>query len=136
MRATHALRNLVRHTLAAPSPLIKSRGPVVPLSSLPASLADDFAIYPDFFSPSESRALLQLALWKLDRVDSKRKRRRRGAASETDKEKEKAPCKAQLQDLFVGPYGFEEVGWAHWLTTLARRVSVQALILYRDTSTR
>lgn len=111
MRATHALRNLVRHTLAAPSPLIRSRGPVVPQASLPASLADDFAIYPDFFSPSESRALLQLALWKLDRVDSKRKRRRRGAAPGEGKEKEKTPCNgAQLQDVFTGPYGFEEVG--------------------------
>lgn len=108
MRATHTLRALARHTLTTPSPLIRTRGSAA--AALPASLEDDFAIYPDYFSPSESRALLQLALWKLDRVDSKRRRRRRGAdPAEQEREKEKDKAGAVLQDLFVGPYGFEEV---------------------------
>lgn len=108
MRAT-AIRGLVaRHTLTSPSPLIRARGAA---SKLPASLEDDFAIYPDFFSPAESRELLALALWKLDRVDSKRRRRRRGATAEEEvKMKEGNGKGAVLQDLFVGPYGFEEVG--------------------------
>lgn len=56
------------------------------------------------FSPAECRQILGATLWKLDRADSTCRRKRRkgaqGAAADQDD--------ANLQDLFSGPYGFEE----------------------------
>ncbi|CAK9782247.1 hypothetical protein CC85DRAFT_112688 [Cutaneotrichosporon oleaginosum] len=98
MRASLRLAQIQRYTLAAPSALVRARG-----GAFNPALDDDFAIYPDFFSPAESRALLGLALWKLDRADSKRRRRRRGG-----EEKKEEARGAPLQDMFMGPYGFEE----------------------------
>jgi alkylated DNA repair protein alkB family protein 7 len=98
MRCSALRRQLQRYTLASPSPLVRARGstPFAP------ALEADFALYPDFFSPAESRALLSLALWKLDRADTRRRRRR----AEPKREEARG---APLQDMFAGPYGFEEV---------------------------
>ncbi|BEI87134.1 hypothetical protein CcaverHIS002_0704800 [Cutaneotrichosporon cavernicola] len=101
MRPSIRILQLQRYTLAAPSPLVRARGS----TAFTSALDSEFAIYPDFFSPAESRALLGLALWKLDRADSKRRRRRRGPE---EKKEEGRGNGAPLQDMFVGPYGFEE----------------------------
>lgn len=86
-------------------------------SFLPQALAQHFIFYPQFFSPSESRELLRMALWKLDRADSTRKRRqRRGgqtrSPSGSDVEStahQTGAASSSLQDMFEGEYGFEEV---------------------------
>lgn len=90
----------VRHTLGQVplSPLVKVRG-------TPKAAEEDFAFWPDFYSPDESRALLGLALWKLDRVDSTRRRRRRKVKDQAKPQ----GVMAELHDVFDGPYGFEEV---------------------------
>ncbi|KAK8865640.1 hypothetical protein IAR55_000785 [Kwoniella newhampshirensis] len=73
----------------------------------------DFLLWPDFFTPLECRVLSEMALWKLDRVDSKRKRRRRGSigaqAYASDREEKTNDGSMEgLQSLFSGEYGFEE----------------------------
>ena len=69
---------------------------------------DDFVLYPDFFSPEEQAVLIRLALWKLDRVDTKKKRRRR--RKDADDGQDTADS-SDLQTLFEDKsmYGFEEV---------------------------
>ncbi|KAH8090958.1 hypothetical protein HD553DRAFT_21475 [Filobasidium floriforme] len=82
---------------------------------------EDFVYYPNFFSPEEQAILVRLALWKLDRVDSKKKRTRRRRSSTStstpaiDGEVEGNGSQAgtsnlDLQALFEDPsvYGFEE----------------------------
>lgn len=99
MRATFArLSNLGRHTLVSGSPFVRARGGV-----RSAAVEDDFTLFPTFFTSAESRQLLTAALWKLDRVDSTR--RRRGAAKSPEE-----VHAGELQDMFTGEYGFEEVG--------------------------
>lgn len=76
-----------------------------------ANLARDFLFWPQFFNDDESRELLKMGLWKLDRVDSTRKRRRRsvsGSGSNENLASEEGE-RSSLQDLFEGEYGFEEV---------------------------
>jgi hypothetical protein len=83
---------------------------------------EDFVYYPNFFSPEEQAVLIRLALWKLDRVDSKKKRTRRRRSSTStstpaiDGKVEKngsqtGTSNLDLQALFEDPsvYGFEEV---------------------------
>ncbi|WWD18177.1 hypothetical protein CI109_102626 [Kwoniella shandongensis] len=79
------------------------------------SKPSDFLLWPDFFTPQECRVLLEMALWKLDRVDVARKRTRRGRGSKSGVvtgSKETAGSSTNdmeaLQDQFVGGYGFEE----------------------------
>lgn len=74
---------------------------------LRTDIADDFVLYPHFYTLQECRQLLAMALWKLDRVDSKRKRRRKGSAAGSTGN---ASGGTDLQDMFEGEYGFEEVG--------------------------
>lgn len=71
-----------------------------------ATLRDDFLLWPGFFSLEESRQLLAMALWKLDRADSTRRRRRKGGTSSLG---EGDGVRGGLQDMFYGEYGFEEV---------------------------
>ncbi|TXT04940.1 hypothetical protein VHUM_04023 [Vanrija humicola] len=100
MRASTRTLSTLAHRLTTPSAFIRARGaPAVP----PPSLRDDFVLFPTFFSAAESRALAELALWKLDRMDSTRRRRRRTNPSAAGD-----AAAAGLQDLFAGPYGFEE----------------------------
>ncbi|WVW80382.1 hypothetical protein I302_102363 [Kwoniella bestiolae CBS 10118] len=87
-------------TLQSSSPLIESYGDP---SSSKSVRPDDFLFWPNFFSIEECRTLVQMALWKLDRVDSTLKRRRKG----------KSPSQSQdegdeLQKLFDREYGFQE----------------------------
>lgn len=110
MRATRPLAQLLKYTLTSASPLIRVRGS----PKCPPSLEADFAIYPSFFTGAESRQLLSIALWKLNRLDVTRKRgsRRRlasspAAAAAAAATEEAAP----LQDQFTGTYGFEEVSY-------------------------
>ncbi|GFZ43344.1 hypothetical protein JCM24511_01064 [Saitozyma sp. JCM 24511] len=70
-----------------------------------ATLRDDFLLWPGFFSLEESRQLLAMALWKLDRADSTRRRRRKGGTSSLG---EGDGVRGGLQDMFYGEYGFEE----------------------------
>lgn len=114
MRATRviAAARAVRHTLLAPSALVRVRGSPGALQD-----KDDFAIYPGFYSLDESRELLGLALWKLNRVDMERRRggrRRRddqkqGVETDLDSDNDRQEPQAPLQDMFTGSYGFEEV---------------------------
>jgi len=72
----------------------------------------NFTLHPNFYTPSECRQLLSAALWKLDRVDSSRRRSRSPQSSPLASESDDS-----LQDLFQGPYGFEEVPlpFSYWL---------------------
>lgn len=69
-------------------------------------ISSDFTFYPHFFDQAECRQLLAMALWKLDRVDTTRKRRRKGAAAESAGS---SSGSTDLQSMFQGEYGFEEV---------------------------
>ncbi|WVQ85507.1 hypothetical protein IAT38_007672 [Cryptococcus sp. DSM 104549] len=105
-------------TLQTPSPFIRPLPPSHPSSSSSSSTLphpNDFLFYPSFFDEQESKALLELALWKLDRVDSGRARSLRkgfrrgrrgveGAGEKTGVEE----VKEGLQGMFTGEYGFEE----------------------------
>jgi hypothetical protein len=112
--------------LLQPHPLIRRIDPGQDVASSSKSVFDikpeDFIYYPSFFSPEEQAILIRLALWKLDRVDSKKKRTRRRRSSTStstpavDGEVEDAGSKRgssnlDLQALFEDPsiYGFEEV---------------------------
>lgn len=88
-----------RQTLASSSTLVRPIGTPDAIG-----LEDDLTLYPDFFTLGETRDLLSGALYKLDRVDPTRKRRRKGVAPDVQ------TSLAPLQDLFTGPYGFQEVG--------------------------
>ncbi len=95
-------------TLASASPLVRALGPpcVAPISTT------DFVLHPAFLNHEEQAHMINLALWKLDRVDSRKKRRRRrrvdadGALAELD-----LAIARDLQQLFESEseYGFEEV---------------------------
>ncbi|KAI9634459.1 uncharacterized protein MKK02DRAFT_16941 [Dioszegia hungarica] len=92
------------HVLTRPSAFIRPLSPnAVAGPSRPSSIGTDFQLYPDFFGEEESRQLLAMALWKLDRVDSTRRRRRNKGLWE-----ESEAGGAGLQSLFHGEYGFEE----------------------------
>ena len=75
--------------------------------------ADDFVYYPDFFTLEEQAVLVRLALWKLDRVDTKKKRtgRRRRSVAESSGPSIDTARETDLQSLFedLSVYGFEEV---------------------------
>ncbi|WRT65939.1 uncharacterized protein IL334_002890 [Kwoniella shivajii] len=95
-------------TLQSVSPLIR---PHKPCSSTNYSIikSDDFSFWPGFFTPQECKTLLEMALWKLDRVDTTLKRRR------GDKSVKDIPTVLTSQDdvqglqlLFDKKYGFEE----------------------------
>jgi len=88
-------------TLATASPLVRTVG-----DPSPSGLEGDFALYPNFFSLDETKALLAGSLWKLDRVDPVRKRRRRTVGAAPPMAGESA---GPLQNLFKGDYGFQEV---------------------------
>jgi alkylated DNA repair protein alkB family protein 7 len=101
-----------RVDLSSPSPYIHRYGRT---TSSPPTHPQDFVLYPEFLSFEEQRALISLALWKLDRVDSRKKRRRRRKAGELEVGDAGAVASAtpheQLQSLFEAEseYGFEEV---------------------------
>lgn len=97
MRPTLRLLNLTRVTLTAPSPFVRTRG----TPALTPAIAGDFTFFPTYFSPQDSRTLLDAALWKLDRGDYTRRRRRRASAPVVGE--------GALQEAFSGEYGFEEV---------------------------
>lgn len=73
--------------------------------SAPSRMESDFLFWPKLFDEDESREMLEMGLWKLDRADSTRKRRRRS----DPKLVSQAGTGTDLQDLFEGEYGFEEV---------------------------
>jgi hypothetical protein len=103
-RALHA-QAATAHRLTERSNLIRPLSRTEsPRSVRDDALRDDFLLWPAFFRPEEARQLLAMALWKLDRVDSTMRRRRRtgGLPSPT-------PDLNNLQDMFQGQYGFEEV---------------------------
>jgi alkylated DNA repair protein alkB family protein 7 len=100
------------HRLTEPSSWIRP----IPAGSLDGTatqdntLRDDFLLWPGFFSLEESRQLLAMALWKLDRADSTRRRRRKGGTGTTASgQGDGDGGEGGLQDLFHGEYGFEEV---------------------------
>lgn len=100
----HATSTAPPLTLASKSHLIRPfAGPSTPLDA--PSLANDFFFWPEFLTADESREVLQMALWKLDRVDTARRRRRKAKNMEADH----TGSGSGLQDLFDGAYGFEEV---------------------------
>lgn len=107
-------------------PLIRRISSNQDVASFSKSVSDikpeDFVYYPNFFSPEEQAILIKLALWKLDRVDSKKRRTRRRRSSNSEStqvvngEVEGNGSKGEnsdpdLQALFEDPsvYGFEEV---------------------------
>lgn len=94
--------------LSSTSPYIRSIAGPSRTSKQPgtSSLARDFLFWPTFFNESESRELLKMGLWKLDRADTTRKRRRR---TDTKIGSSDSAASPSLQDLFEGEYGFEEV---------------------------
>lgn len=93
------------HVLTRPSASIRPLSPnALAGPSRPSSIETDFQLYPEFFGEAESRQLLAMALWKLDRVDNTRRRRRNKGLKE-----ESEAGGAGLQSLFHGEYGFEEV---------------------------
>jgi hypothetical protein len=105
-----------RHDLLDPSPFIRllAPRPIAPPPSQPSPT--DFTIYPNFLNHEEQAALITLALWKLDRVDSRKKRRRRRRVGDDpiinqDTRQESLSTHDQLQSLFEADseYGFEEV---------------------------
>ncbi|OCF33238.1 hypothetical protein I316_04979 [Kwoniella heveanensis BCC8398] len=88
-------------------------------TSVPAD--SDFYFWPNFFDEAECKILLEMALWKLDRVDSSIKRRRNrqiakrssglsssGAGECEEKEGGTGGRMEGLQGLFNKDYGFEE----------------------------
>ncbi|WVQ65145.1 uncharacterized protein L199_003318 [Kwoniella botswanensis] len=88
-------------SLHSSSPLIRPHGN--PSSEHSLARPDDFLFWPDFFSIEECKTLVDMALWKLDRVDSSLKRRRKGKQllKETQEQDD-------IQKLFDREYGFEE----------------------------
>ncbi|OCF75219.1 hypothetical protein I204_04072 [Kwoniella mangroviensis CBS 8886] len=88
-------------SLHSPSTLIRPHGN--PSSEHSLAKPDDFLFWPDFFSIEECKTLVDMALWKLDRVDSSLKRRRKG--KQTSEPNEGAD---ELQKLFDREYGFEK----------------------------
>lgn len=105
-RRVHTTGRGPAHRLTEPSSWVR---PIAPAASFDGAetaktLRDDFLLWPGFFSLEESRQLLAMALWKLDRVDSTRRRRRKGVTSVSG-----TRDGGGLQDLFHGEYGFEEV---------------------------
>ncbi len=108
----HCSISTARHELLEPSPFIRSLGPR-PIS---APSSTDFVIYPNFLDLEEQDVLIKLALWKLDRADSRKKRRRRRRAGDEAGDDESARAGGlsvhdQLQSIFESEaeYGFEEV---------------------------
>jgi hypothetical protein len=112
--------------LLQPHPLIRRIGSTQAVASSSKSSSDikpeDFVYYPNFFSPEEQAILIKLALWKLDRVDSKKRRTRRRRPSSSDNSRvvegdagrngsQTGSSNLDLQALFEDPgvYGFEEV---------------------------
>lgn len=112
--------------LLQPHPLIRRIDPGQDVASSSKAVSDikpeDFVYYPNFFSPEEQAILIKLALWKLDRVDSKKRRTRRRRPSSSDSSQvvegdarkdgsQAGTSKIDLQALFEDPsvYGFEEV---------------------------
>lgn len=96
--------------------------------------ADDFHLYPHFFSLEQTRQLLAMSLAKLDGVDSVVKRRKRMVRQGKQVE-EVQVGQGVLQDLFDQEYDFQEVclrverppieEWARrcrWLSPPARHV--------------
>nr|XP_018264960.1 uncharacterized protein I303_03142 [Kwoniella dejecticola CBS 10117]OBR87118.1 hypothetical protein I303_03142 [Kwoniella dejecticola CBS 10117] len=95
--------------LQSESPLIRPHNVASSSSSSSAVIAkpNDFLLWPEFFNVEETKALLQMALWKLDRVDSSLKRRRKG--KDTPKSLTTSSVEAdELQSLFNRQYGFKE----------------------------
>ena len=94
-------------------PLIRRIDSVGSSSSVEKIKAEDFVYYPDFFTPKEQAVLVRLAMWKLDRVDTKKKRtgRRRRSVAESSGPSIGTEKDTDLQSLFEDPtvYGFEEV---------------------------
>jgi hypothetical protein len=70
--------------------------------------ADDFHLYPHFFSLEQTRQLLAMSLAKLDGVDSVVKRRKRMVRQGKQVE-EVQVGQGVLQDLFDQEYDFQEV---------------------------
>ncbi|WVQ97189.1 hypothetical protein IAU59_004299 [Kwoniella sp. CBS 9459] len=77
----------------------------------------DFCFWPNFFDEAECKVLLEMALWKLDRVDSSIKRRRKGGKRSAAGSAMVSPMSRVgderggmegLQALFKKEYGFEE----------------------------
>ncbi|WWC88142.1 uncharacterized protein L201_003047 [Kwoniella dendrophila CBS 6074] len=67
---------------------------------------DDFLFWPNFFTNEECKVLTEMALWKLDRIDTSLKRRRKGRF--TPKLDDEAENTDEIQKLFDREYGFEE----------------------------
>ncbi|KAK6907582.1 hypothetical protein I203_101580 [Kwoniella mangroviensis CBS 8507] len=88
-------------SLHSPSTLIRQHGN--PSSEHSLAKPDDFLFWPDFFAFEECKTLVDMALWKLDRVDSSLKRRRRGKQSLKETQEQD-----DIQKLFDREYGFEE----------------------------
>ncbi|WVR05643.1 hypothetical protein IAU60_002665 [Kwoniella sp. DSM 27419] len=86
--------------LLSASPLIRPHSPSIDGRS--RIKPDDFKFWPGFFSDQESRVLLRMALWKLDRADSTLKRRRGGTKGDA------TASGPGLQAMFGAEYGFEE----------------------------
>jgi hypothetical protein len=101
------------HLLTNPSPYIRCL-PASSASSDSVDLRDDFALYPNYFDPSESSELLRAALWRLDKSDVAL-RRRRSRPEDADKGIESV---GDLQKLFRGAYGFEEVCDLRWVVMI------------------
>ncbi|WWC68404.1 uncharacterized protein I206_102330 [Kwoniella pini CBS 10737] len=104
LRSIHT--NIQPLNLYSKSPLIRPHNP--PLSSdIRSSIAkpDDFLFWPNFFNVEESKILLSMALWKLDRVDSTLKRRKKGKSSSISQNPVRVD---ELQSLFDREYGFED----------------------------
>lgn len=100
------------HRLTQPSsgPYIRSLSPSSPSSSPRNIQPDDFLYYPDALNQEDQAVLIKLALWKLDRVDTKKKRRRR-RSGDSGAGTIATGGQTNLQALFEeeSAYGFEEV---------------------------
>lgn len=95
-------------SLTSQSPYIRPlAGPSSRSHDHTAASSRDFLFWPRFFDDHESREMLGMALWKLDRADTTRRRRRKRTSSEEPASG--SISEAQLQDMFEGDYGFEEV---------------------------